>query len=201
MPGWKPSLGVLGPVHAHTLDLQSRLAAVYRDLCVPAEAERIFSAMLEAQRRVLGPEDSRTLETQHHLALLEYKRGRLADAERLYRGTWEARACGFRPANQYTLLAQNNLAAVYLARVSSRRPNPSSAARWRPPNGGTARITPTPWSVGTTWRCSTRPGAGQRRAKCLPRHAGGRTGGLRFGQDADPMATWRGGTGRWATPR
>jgi hypothetical protein len=93
---------VLGEEHPETLRGMNNLATVYLNRRKLAESERLYSRVLEAQRKVLGEQHPDTLTSMGNLAVTFMTQRKFAQAEPLFVSSYEgmAQRAASAPENQ-----------------------------------------------------------------------------------------------------
>jgi eukaryotic-like serine/threonine-protein kinase len=104
---------VLGEENPDTLNSMHNLAVLYRDEGKYAQAEPLFTRVLEVRRRVLGQEHPRTLNTMLTLAMLYRDQGKYTQAEQLVTKVLDVRRRVLGDQNPDTLISMDNLALLY----------------------------------------------------------------------------------------
>jgi eukaryotic-like serine/threonine-protein kinase len=106
---------ILGPDHADTLSMHSKLAMAYQvagriDLAIP-----LYQATLEQMESKLGLDHSNTLTARGNLATAYKVAGRTADAIQLFKTTLKEVESKLGPDHRLALTTRNNLATAYQA--------------------------------------------------------------------------------------
>jgi eukaryotic-like serine/threonine-protein kinase len=96
--------------------LQKIMAEAYENLGLYGEADPLYQAALEGQRRLLGEEHPETLQTSGDLFTLRWLQGRLEEAEEGFVKTLEAKRRLLGDTDPSTLGSINSLANLFLIR-------------------------------------------------------------------------------------
>ena len=115
----------LGDEHPETLEAMGLLARVYYKQGRYEEAEPLYKAILETQRR-LGIQYEKVLRQLVGLADLYVEQARYGEAESLLLQQFQSRGKQFGPEHPHTLDSLRDLVHLYEA-----WPKPNEAAKWR----------------------------------------------------------------------
>src|SRR4030095_4449038 len=105
---------ILGDEHPNMLLSMNGLALLYDLQHKNAEAELLYTKVIESQRRVLGAEHPDTLGTMNTRAVLYVKQGKNVEAEPLATKAEEVRRRVLGEKHPDTLRSANNLGWLYL---------------------------------------------------------------------------------------
>jgi tetratricopeptide (TPR) repeat protein len=109
--GWfKRIEGAFGPDHPDTLSTRHSIAFWTGKCGEPAEALRLFQALLPDRQRVLDPDDRDTLSTRHNIAFWTGECGKPAEALRLFQALLPDRQRVLGADDPDTLLTRHNIA-------------------------------------------------------------------------------------------
>ena len=104
---------MLGAEHPQTLATMFNLAHLSYAQRRYAEAEPLFTQVLEVRRRVLGTEFPDTIKSMNALAALEREQGRYAEAARLYTQVLDIRRRVLGPTHPETMNSLGKLAWIF----------------------------------------------------------------------------------------